>query len=55
MIDKINTVFTPCIDSDDMIDASYLFGINFLHMKIGMTGNVGTGDILSRAPAKSLS
>ena len=51
MIDDINTVFTPCIDFDDEI-----FDINFLlSMKIGMTGNVGTGNILSCAPTKSLS
>ena len=32
-----------------------IFDIDFLYMKIGMTGNVGTGNILSCAPTKSLS
>ena len=33
-----------------------IFNINLLlSMKIGMTGNVGTGNILSCAPTKSLS
>ena len=57
MIDDINTVFTPCIDFDDKIYVPpSIFDIKILlSTQIGMTGNVGTGNILSCAPTKSLS